>query len=66
MTPTTINLTELAAMLGVSRPTAYQIVRSEGFPRPIPVGTRPDGRTTPPRWNVDSVNAWRNGVANDE
>lgn len=61
----TVNLTDLARALGVSRPTAYQYVRSVGFPAPIAVGKRPDGRNTPPRWNLQDVNAWRAAQQND-
>ena len=46
-----MNLTDIARYLGVSRPTAYKIVRSVGFPAPV----RTDGA---PRWDSDAVMAW--------
>lgn len=55
----TVNLSDIARALGVSRPTAYQYVRSVGFPQPLAVGSRPDGRRTPPRWNLQDIVAWR-------
>jgi predicted DNA-binding transcriptional regulator AlpA len=61
----TVNLTDIARTLGVSRPTAYQYVRSVGFPLPIAVGPRPDGRTTPRRWKLDDVKAWQAAQRND-
>ena len=35
----TLSITEAAAVLGLSRPTVYRLVRSEGFPA-FRVGTR--------------------------
>jgi predicted DNA-binding transcriptional regulator AlpA len=47
----TMNLTDIARYMGVSRPTAYKIVRSVGFPAPL----RADGA---PRWASAAVEAW--------
>lgn len=47
----TMNLTDIARYMGVSRPTAYKIVRSVGFPAPL----RADGA---PRWASAAVDAW--------
>lgn len=47
----TMNLTDIARYMGVSRPTAYKIVRSVGFPAPL----RADGA---PRWASEIVQAW--------
>ena len=36
----TITVTEMAAMLGVSRPTAYQILKREDFRAAFKIGSR--------------------------
>lgn len=46
-----LTLTQLAAFLNVSRPTAYNLVQSVGFPLPL------TGFKTR-RWSVDAVSAW--------
>jgi predicted DNA-binding transcriptional regulator AlpA len=46
-----MNLTEFARHMGVSRPTAYKIVRSVGFPPPLCL----DGA---PRWSVAAIEEW--------
>lgn len=45
-----MNVTEIARLMGVSRPTAYKIVRCVGFPKPLQI--------KPPRWSAAEVAAW--------
>jgi predicted DNA-binding transcriptional regulator AlpA len=55
MTPKTLNLTDTAAYLGLSRRNFYNQLDDGRFPvSPIP-GTHPR------RWNVDDLDAWRAG-----
>jgi predicted DNA-binding transcriptional regulator AlpA len=53
-----LNLTDLARLLGVSRPTAYKYVRSTGFPRPVVIGLDERGRPLPARWTMDAIETW--------
>lgn len=47
----TMNLTDIARYMGVSRPTAYKIVRSVGFPLKLEAAGAP-------RWSAEAVQAW--------
>lgn len=57
----TVNLTELANMLRVSRPTAYNIVNSPGFPKPIPPRPSAGNGKAARRWRVVDVEQWMAG-----
>lgn len=45
-----MNVTEIARLMNTSRTTAYKIINSVGFPKPI--------QLQPPRWDEKAVRAW--------
>ena len=53
MTDTLLNVRDVAARLGVCRPTVYNILkRDPSFPRPIHIASRS------PRWRAAELAAW--------
>ena len=54
-----LSLSDIARYLGVSRPYAYRLVRTVGFPKPIPIGLDDRGQPFPARWSIESIDAWR-------
>jgi predicted DNA-binding transcriptional regulator AlpA len=48
----TLNLKQAALLVGVSRRSVYNMMADGRFPRPIK-GTKP------PRWDIDTIDAWR-------
>jgi predicted DNA-binding transcriptional regulator AlpA len=54
-----LSISDIARYLGVSRPYAYKLVRTVGFPKPIPIGLDEKGQSLPSRWSVESIDAWR-------
>jgi predicted DNA-binding transcriptional regulator AlpA len=52
MTKRLLNITDLSAYLGITRPTCYKVTRMPGFPRPVVVADRKV-------WNVEDIDAWR-------
>jgi excisionase family DNA binding protein len=55
MQPTTLTAKELAAYLGVSLATFYNMLNDGRFP------VRPIRDLKPRRWNIEQVDAWRLG-----
>lgn len=55
----TLNLSQIAREFGVSRPTAYIIVRRDDFPPPIPQRLSLTGKRLPPQWEARLVWEWR-------
>ncbi len=47
-----LRLPELLHKTGLSRNTAYRLIREEGFPKPIPLGGRAVG------WIESEIDAW--------
>lgn len=55
MTKRLLSLTDVAAHLSVSRPTAYKYVNAVGFPKPVAC----EPGSTARRWNVEDIETWR-------
>lgn len=55
MTNKTLTIQQLAALIGVSRRTLYNMLDDGRFPVPCIPGTKPR------RWDSDAVDAWRTG-----
>ena len=56
MTQKTLTLTKLADYLGFTKRTLYNMIQDGRFPVSSIKGTQPR------RWNVEDVDAWRNGT----
>lgn len=54
----TLNLSQIARLCEVSRPTAYLIVRREDFPPRLPQRLSLTGRLKPPEWDSKAVMLW--------
>jgi excisionase family DNA binding protein len=48
----TLNISEVAEYIGVSRRTFYNMIEDGRFP------VKPIKGTDPRRWNVDSIDSW--------
>lgn len=55
----TLNLTELAKYIGVSRKTLYTMIQGGRFP------VQPIKGLEPKRWSVEKVNEWIESKEND-
>ena len=55
MTKKTLNVQDVARLIGVSRRTLYNMLNDGRFP------VLPISGTSPRRWNLDAVEAWRAG-----
>lgn len=53
--PKVLNLTKLAAYIGFSKRTLYNMIEDGRFP------VKPISGTKPRLWNVEAVDKWREG-----
>lgn len=56
----TLNLTELAEYIGITRRALYMLIKDGRFP------VAPIKGSNPRRWNVEDVDNWRFGGKRDE
>lgn len=56
----TLNLTEVARYIGVTKRTLYTMIENGRFP------VQPIKGTDPRRWNVEDVDNWRLGSKENE
>ena len=57
MTKKILNMTETAALIGVSIPTAYKMMAYDDFPKSL----KPMAGVKTRRWCVDDVQKWLEG-----
>lgn len=55
----TLNLTEVAEHIGITRATLYQMIQDGRFP------VKPIENVWPRRWNIEDVDSWR-GIGKDD
>lgn len=49
-----LTMRQLLARVPVSRGTIYNLIKDEGFPKPVKIGSRS-------LWRADAVDAWAKG-----